>query len=143
MILDPPNARIWQERLDWFDGRFRAAPSEPLPMLGAQGEALLHECRRAFAAGGWVTVVILAQAVIDSEIAEVDIADGGLDGLQLNEMRFGRDYVWLRDRRNACAHNDGPGPAITARELELDAARLEQEARRAVQLVARWLRADD
>jgi len=133
MILDPPNHRTWSERLGWFDSRFRATPGDPPPQVGAQSEALLHELRRAFAAGGWVTVVILAQTVIDSEIAERLDADG--DGIELNEMRFGRDYVWLRERRNAYVHNDRPGPAITARELELDADRLEREARRAVQLV--------
>jgi hypothetical protein len=141
MSLDPPNARTWQERLDWFDHQFRPDRRAPLPRLGAQGEALLLECERAFASGGWITVVVLAQTVIDSEIAET-LVDGVDDGLELNDMRFGRDFTWLRERRNAYVHNDGPGPAITARELELDAERLERDARRAVKLVARCLLAE-
>lgn len=136
MLLDPPNARIWQERLDWFDMRFRPDRDLPPPVLGAQGEALLHECRRAFAAGGWVTVVILAQTVIDAELAD-RLVGAEPDGIELNDIRFGRDYVWLRERRNGYVHNDGPSPSITSRELELDASRLEREARQAVELVAR------
>ena len=70
MILDPPNTRLWAERLTWFDRRLRPDGLSRPVQVGAQTEALLHECRRAFASGGWVTVVVLAQAVIDSELAE-------------------------------------------------------------------------
>lgn len=138
MILDPPNHRTWSERLNWFDGQMRRQPGGSPPRVGAQSEALLHELRRAFASGGWVTTVILAQTVIDAEIADRGF-DAGDDGLDLNEVRFGRDYVWLRERRNAYVHNDQPSPAITSRELELDARRLETEARKAVGLVAHAL----
>lgn len=138
MILDPPNARLWAERLTWFYRCLRPDGQRPPVPVGAQSEALLHECRLAFASGGWVTVVILAQAVIDSELAE-RLADGSGDGVGLNEVRFGRDFVWLRGRRNGYLHNDGPGPAITAHELELDAPRLEREARTAVELLAKAL----
>mgnify|MGYP006950309001 CR=1 FL=1 len=138
MILDPPNTRLWAERLTWFDRRLRPDGMSRPVSVGAQSEALLHECRRAFASGGWVTVVVLAQAVIDSELAE-RLVDGSGDGLDLNEARFGRDFVWLRARRNGYLHNDGPGPAITAHELLLDAQRLEREARKAVELLAKVL----
>lgn len=131
MIIDPPNARVWTERLVWFNRRLRPdGVSQPVAVC-AQSEALLQECGRAFASGGWVTVVILAQAVLDSEIAQ-----GEIDGLVLNEVRFGREFVWLRDRRNRYLHNDGPGPAITAPELSTDAKRLEREAQKAVELLA-------
>ncbi len=138
MILDPPNTRLWAERLTWFDRRLRPDGMSRTVSVGAQSEALLHECRRAFASGGWVTVVVLAQAVIDSELAE-RLVDGSGDGLDLNEARFGRDFVWLRARRNGYLHNDGPGPAITAHELLLDAQRLEREARKAVELLGKVL----
>jgi hypothetical protein len=134
MMLDPPNSRLWADRLAWFDRQLRPVDADRPVSVGAQSEALLHECRRAFASAGWVTVVILAQAVIDSELSE-QLADGVSDGVQLNDVRFGRDFVWLRERRNRYLHNDGPGPAITAHDLLEDAPRLEREARKAIGLL--------
>ncbi|MDF1794345.1 MAG: hypothetical protein P1U88_20705 [Thalassobaculaceae bacterium] len=148
--IDPPSLRQWNERMRWFDDRLRRAAGDRPLQVDAQTEAILTELRRVFAAGAWVTAVILAQTAIDSDIADqmgseqMDMAVGadgggsvaGSDGLYLNTVRFGRDYVWLRDRRNGYVHNDDPLPAITARDLAFESARLEQEARKAVELMA-------
>jgi hypothetical protein len=148
--IDPPSHRQWTERLRWFDDRLRRAGGDGPLQVDAQTEAILTELRRVFAAGAWVTAVILAQTAIDSDVAdqvghddwemeEADIAVGmgsASGGLHLNSVRFGRDYVWLRDKRNGYVHNDDRLPTITARELSLEASRLEQEARKAVDLMA-------
>ena len=149
--IDPPSHRQWTERLRWFDDRLRRAGGDRPLQVDAQTEAILTELRRVFAAGAWVTAVILAQTAIDSDVAdqvgehdweleeaEVAVGDNGHGGggLHLNSVRFGRDYVWLRDKRNGYIHNDDRLPAITARDLALDAHRLEQEARKAVDLMA-------
>lgn len=155
--IDPPSHRQWTERLRWFDERLRRAGGDAPLQVDAQTEAILTELRRVFAAGAWVTAVILAQTAIDSDVADqvghadwdvgeadmaVGIGSGGGTfggaggGLHLNSVRFGRDYVWLRDKRNGYVHNDDRVPAITARELSLEASRLEQEARKAVELMA-------
>ena len=148
--IDPPSHRQWTERLRWFDDRLRRAGGDGPLQVDAQTEAILTELRRVFAAGAWVTAVILAQTAIDSDVAdqvggqdwemeEADMAVGmgaASGGLHLNSVRFGRDYVWLRDKRNGYVHNDDRLPAITARELSLEASRLEQEARKAVDLMA-------
>ena len=133
--IDPPSPRLWTDRIRWFDDRLRKAANDRPLYVGGQTEAVLTELRRVFAVGALVTVVILAQTAIDSEVAErVEQAVG--DGLYLNAVRFGRDYVWLRDRRNAYLHNDGPVPAVTVQDLAMEPARLEKEARRAVELMA-------
>ncbi len=148
--IDPPSHRQWTERLRWFDDRLRRAGGDGPLQVDAQTEAILTELRRVFAAGAWVTAVILAQTAIDSDVAdqvghddwemeEADMAVGmgaASGGLHLNSVRFGRDYVWLRDKRNGYVHNDDRLPAITSRELSLEASRLEQEARKAVDLMA-------
>jgi len=149
--IDPPSLRQWNERLRWFDERLRRAGGDRPLQVDAQTEAILTELRRVFAAGAWVTTVILAQTAIDSDVADqleanqlganqlgadqMDMAVGG-DGLHLNTVRFGRDYVWLRERRNGYIHNDAPLPAITTRDLAFEADRLERDARKAVELMA-------
>lgn len=133
--IDPPSPRQWTDRIRWFDDRLRKAANDRPLYVGGQAEAVLTELRRVFAVGAWVTAVILAQTAIDSEVAErVEQAVG--DGLYLNAVRFGPDYVWLRERRNAYLHNDGPVPAVTAKELATESGRLEKEARRAIELMA-------
>lgn len=157
--IDPPSLRQWNERLRWFDDRLRRAGGDRPLQVDAQTEAILTELRRVFAAGAWVAALILAQTAIDSDVADqmgadrwdeehVDMAvgigggSGGIaggmagGGLHLNTVRFGRDYVWLRDKRNSYVHNDDHLPAITTRDLSFDAARLEHEARKAVNLMA-------
>jgi hypothetical protein len=133
--VDPPSPRQWADRIRWFDERLRKAADDRPLQVGGQTEAVLTELRRVFAAGAWVTAVVMAQTAIDSEVSErVEQAVG--DGLYLNAVRFGRDYVWLRDRRNAYLHNEAPVPAVTARDLALEQPRLEKEARRAIELMA-------
>lgn len=137
-MLDPPNPRLWSERIRWLDDRLREAGGDRPLAVGGQTEAILQELRRVFAAGAWVTALILAQTAVDAEIAERALDAAG-DGIDLNTVRFGPDYVWLRERRNAYLHNDGPAPALLASDLARDGDRLEREARRAIGLMAKAL----
>lgn len=100
-----------------------------------QADALLAEMVQVFCDGAWLATVILAQAALDADLAEND----HLDGATLNELRHGRGYVWLRARRNALLHADGLGPAVTIEGRTRDAAALEREARRAVELAVKGL----
>lgn len=101
-----------------------------------QAGALWEEAVDAFAAGLWIAALVLAQASLDAELAET-AGEGG--GAALNERRHGRGYAWLRRRRNALLHADGPGPAVTAADRAGDAPALERDARRALELAARAL----
>ena len=103
----------------------------PTPQAGA----LFVEMTRVFCAGAWIATLILAQAALDADLEEND----SHDGLALNDRRYGRDFIRLRERRNHLVHADGPGPAVTIHSLTQDAAALEREARRAVVLAIRGL----
>ena len=123
-----------------------------------QAAALWEEAADAFAAGLWIAALVLAQASLDAELAETARegggfaedggfardggfpGDGGLAGAAaLNERRHGRGYAWLRRRRNALLHADGPGPAVTSAGRAADAPALERDARRALELAAKAL----
>ncbi len=118
-----------------------------------QAAALWEEAADAFAAGLWIAALVLAQAALDAELAETAgegggfaedgggfAGDGGVAGAAaLNERRHGRGYAWLRRRRNALLHADGPGPAVTSAGRAADAPALERDARRALELAARAL----
>jgi hypothetical protein len=121
--------RVWISRL--IESQGDGAGLFPSP----QADALLAEMVQVFCDGAWLASVILAQAVLDADLAENE----QLDGLTLNELRHGRSYIWLRERRNALVHADGPGPAVTVDSRTREAAALERDARRAVELVVKGL----
>jgi hypothetical protein len=132
--LPHPSHREWSARQGWFDARLPDVDAAPL-RLDEQARALLSELRLAFCAGAWASTVILAQTALDAAMADSE----AYEGPDLNELRFGRDYVWLRNRRNDLVHNDKPVPTLTTDDLTRDTAQLEAEARRAVSLVLKGL----
>ncbi|MBO6562791.1 MAG: hypothetical protein JJ959_19740 [Nisaea sp.] len=119
-----------RQRLSWVDRLVdRESDGDGLD-LAPQAAALFDEMRLCFASGAWVAVLVLAQAALDAELQQE-----GLDGLAQNEIRFGADYVWLRNRRNHLLHADDPRPAVTLEDYAPGDPHLEREARRAVELV--------
>lgn len=122
------------QRLTWFDRLVdRESDGEGLD-LAPQAAALFDEMRLCFASGAWLAALVLAQAALDAELQQE-----GPDGLVLNEIRFGPDYVWLRNRRNHLLHADDPRPAVTLADFRPGDSKLERDARRAVQLVVKGL----
>jgi len=131
--LTEPQA--FRERWRWLEGRVREVSDGEGLCPAPQADALLAEMNQVFCDGAWLATMILAQAVLDADLTESD----NLDGANLNELRFGRGYVWLRERRNLLLHADGPGPAVTVVGRTRDVAALERDARRAVELVIKGL----
>lgn len=128
----PPSSIEMHRRLDWIRGLIdRESDGDGLD-LSPQAAALFDELSRCFAAGAWLAALVFAQAALDAELHQGDI-----DGLVQNDARFGLDYLWLRNRRNHLLHADDPQPAVTCADLEQDAQRLEQEARRAIALMVK------
>ena len=121
-----------QSRLDWIGALIdRESDGEGLILL-PQAEALFDEMSRSFAAGAWLSAIVFAQATLD-----VELHKGDIDGLLQNLVRFGPDYVWLRNRRNHLLHADDPSPVVTVSDLKQDGGRLEKEARRAIALTVK------
>lgn len=144
-ILAAPSQRLWAERQAWFQRRLDDARGAEGSAIGEQAAALLIDLQLAFCAGAWVAAIILAQTVLDADLADRELAGGAGgtrgagEGIALNDIRFGRDYVWLRNRRNDLVHEEGR-TALTVRDQTQDRQRLESEARRAVELLFKALR---
>ncbi len=137
-LLAAPSQRLWMERQAWFQRRLDDTRGEMPAAIGEQAEALLVDLQLSFCAGAWVAVVILAQTALDADLADRELA-GEETGIALNDIRFGRDYVWLRNRRNDLVHEEGR-TALTVRDQTQDRARLEAEARRAEEMLFKALK---
>ena len=136
-----PLPRDWTGRARWLADAAAGKQVTPALCECPQAAALLAEMARVFRAGAWPSAVILAQAVIDAELA-ARLAAGNDDPMALNALRFGADFVWLRDRRNRLIHGseeDGRRRVLTLVDVTDggggDQASWERDARRAVTVV--------
>jgi hypothetical protein len=126
--LDHPGEQIWEERRAWFERVAEEACGSGSYLLSEQACALIVEVQAVFCTGAWVSVVILAMAVVDAQLRETE--EPGFDG---NTARL----VDAVRGRNALVHVDPDKPAITVDRQWSDRAILEQEARDAVLLMFR------
>ncbi|MGB1006627.1 MAG: hypothetical protein ACPGVX_05590 [Thalassobaculaceae bacterium] len=135
-----PAPRDWPGRARWLADAAAGKQVTPDLCESPQAAALLVEMARVFCAGAWPSAVILAQAVIDAELA-ARLAAGRGDPMALNAMRFGADFGWLRDRRNRLIHgsdDEGRRRVLTLVDVADgggDQAAWERDARRAAGLV--------
>lgn len=107
--LDPPNAKLWQMRADWFRRAYETNAGPRPPELDARAERLLGELEVAFCAAAWAAVVILAWAMVEAgERAHPEATPQA-------------DADWLRERRNALIHADPRADTPLPDEAELEA----------------------
>ena len=99
--------------------------------LTPHATALLVEAMNSFCAGNWVATIILVQAVLDIELA----TNESLDGVYVNELRTGKDLVWLRNRRNRLLHADSNAHSITEADIVNDDRNLALEAEKSLKMV--------
>jgi hypothetical protein len=103
--------------------------------LTPQASGLLLETIKAFCNGGWIATVILAQATIDADINQ----NKRLEGLTLNQLRTGKGYTWMRNRRNTLLHADGNQYSLTPHDLIIDEVNLKHDAEKALKLTLHGL----
>ena len=53
----------------------------------------------------WATVIVFSLAIIDN-IFNDDYYEKMIDGLEINNLKFEKDIVWLRNKRNGILHFD-------------------------------------
>jgi len=108
-------------------------------MLGEHANALLVDLESVYCAGAFVTVVILACAIVDSHLREVELGHdypGGMKGA-FEHSRFDVRLQELRQRRNDLVHlKDSSERRLTVDDQWFARAEHKAEAIAAVELVA-------
>ena len=99
--------------------------------LTPHATAVLGEAVNSFCGGNWVATIILVQAVLDVELATNEF----LDGAYVNELRTGKNFVWLRNRRNRLLHADSNAHSITEADIVNDDRNLALEAQKSLKMV--------
>ncbi|MES2383280.1 MAG: hypothetical protein V4593_01945 [Pseudomonadota bacterium] len=141
MQTDSCSTDISRQRMTWLD---RAISQEGCVrngrMLSTQGLLLLRDIERAFCAGAWLSVVVLAYAVVDATLR--DVATGDYKSKAADLYGSNPDLDWLRTLRNEIVHVSPPGSPsglwkLPATDLSACHEALEHEAQRAVALAYR------
>ncbi|PPD58397.1 hypothetical protein [Dehalogenimonas etheniformans] len=135
-FLECPSEELWESRRQWFETLSESTAGEAAYVVSEQACALIGEVQTAFCAGVWVAVVLLAMAVVDSQLRETELPDykGNTKDL-LSIVGANEALQGLRIRRNSFVHVDPKNPAITVDQQWNDRQKLENEAREAVKLM--------
>lgn len=134
--MECPDSEIWNGRNAWLEQVIDQS-QHPLAsyMLSEQACALTMDVQLAFCAGAWVCVIVMAAAVIEAQLREVEV--GSEDRLVdlIDQVSADSRLHALCKRRNATMHLTVDVPVITADQRWPDQALLEQEARDAIELM--------
>jgi len=124
--LELPSKEAWEARQKWFETTENSFLDERASYgLSDQSCALVGEVQVAFCAGAWITVLVMAIAVIESHLAEFGHSDF-TDNPTLQR---------LRGRRNSIVHLNPKHPGISVDQQWLNRIQLEAEAKEAVRLM--------
>ena len=138
-LLEHPAVSTWNERRTWFESQFDVDAKGGGYIIGEQATGLLIDLQAVFCAGAWAAVVLLALAIIDAHLREVELPAGFSGGAKvaLGVLPNCEGYDWLRQRRNRLTHFDSKhGHAVTVETQWSERKDLERDAYRAVALVA-------
>lgn len=131
-IFERTSAEVWKEREEWIDATIEEFEVGSY-LVSEHSTALFFDMRRAYCAGAWISVIVMAISVMDSHFRETESGDNRINTAKLlNEYYGGDDVEWLRKLRNRYVHLD-----LTNTFLEMDTwfknyNQLEADAKRAM-----------
>lgn len=134
--LECPSIELWNQRKAWFETVMDKYEGEGSYLVSEQACALIAETQSCFCAGAWVSVIVLAFTVIDAQLRETESMDYKVNSkILLNDLGFDERFQILREIRNRFIHIVPNSTAITVDQQWSDRDVLEQEARKAVELM--------
>jgi hypothetical protein len=131
--LEHPSRDTWEQRRAWFENVEEGARGGGSFLVSEQACALTADVQAAFCAGAWAAVIVLAMAVVDAALREVEVP--GLSGNTKDLIAAAganHNLQTLRLHRNALVHVNPVQPALTVDGQWTDRAELEREACSAV-----------
>jgi hypothetical protein len=135
--LDQPTQEVWETRRTWFENLSESYENRGGSyFVSDQASALCGDVEIAFCAGAWIAVVVLAMAVVDSQLRDTEYPDfKGSTNELIKFLGLNQELQWLRRRRNQLVHINVDNPAITLDQQWLNQEQLEKDARKAIELM--------
>lgn len=134
--LEHPSEELWEARRHWFEQLSESMAGEASYIVSEKACALIDEVQVVFCAGKWVSVLVLAMAVVDAQLRETELPGfKGYTRKLLDAALANPELQRLRERTNSIIHISHEDPAITVDQQWANRTQLEQEARDAVGLM--------
>lgn len=108
--LEHPDERLWNERREWFEELFDIEKKGGSYLVSEHALGLLVDLQATYCAGAFTATLILACAIIDAHLSEVEGAGGGMKSAFSTSM-FAEDLEWIRVRRNRLVHYKDTEPS--------------------------------
>jgi hypothetical protein len=134
-LYDFPNRDSWDKRRVWLD---RVIDERCIGGydVSEQAAALTLELQNIFCCGAWHTVIILSVAIVDAHFRDVERPDHkGSTADLVKQIGFKSDFEWLRKKRNKLVHIDVTNPIASLDDYLLKKEALEEEAKKAIEIV--------
>jgi hypothetical protein len=134
---------VQTERLRRFSSAATAAgPVIQGQIFSSHASLIEIDVRRAYCAGAWISVIVLACTAVEAQARQVATQDYSAR----MQVLFGEDpdLQWLRDIRNEIVHAGEPGTPsllwkVDGAEIGANHAALEPEATRAVEIMFKFV----
>lgn len=103
-VFEPTPLDIWKKRDEWIDKELQDAEVGSY-LVSEHSTALFFDMRRAYCAGAWISVVVMAIAVMDSHFRETESGDNKIGTAKLlQEFYQSAEIEELRKLRNRYVH---------------------------------------
>jgi hypothetical protein len=133
-VFEITTAEIWKQREEWIDKTMEELEVGSY-LVSEHSTALFFDMRRAYCAGAWISVVVMAISVIDSHFRETESGDNKINTAKLlNEFYGGDDIEWLRKLRNKYVHLNLDAPFLEMDTWFKNYDQLEADAKKAMQI---------
>lgn len=131
-VFEITSVEVWNKREDWIDQTIEELEVGSY-LVSEHSTALFFDMRRAYCAGAWISVVVMAVSVMDSHFRETESGDNKINTAKLlDEFYGGEDIDWLRKLRNRYVHLDLTTPFLQMDTWFNNYEQLEADAQKAM-----------
>ncbi len=133
-IFAQTSPELWHKRNSWIE-KLLSDSEIGSYLVSEHSTALFFDMNRAYCAGAWISVVVMAVASIDSHFRETESGDNKIGTAKLFKDYYeGDDIDWLRKLRNRYVHMNLDEPFLEMDTWLKNQEQLEADATKAIQI---------
>lgn len=136
-LFEPPSKQVWEQRSLWIENELEQAETGLSYLASDHSVALFYDMQRAYCAGAWISVVVMAISSIDSHLRETESGDNRIGTARLLQQFYegeGEEIEWLRKLRNKYVHLNLDEPFLEMNTWFNNQAQLEADATKAIKI---------
>lgn len=137
-LTEPPSKQIWKQRCLWIEDEIEKAEIGMSYLISDHAVALFCDMQRAYCAGAWISVVMMAVSSIDSHLRETESGSNTIGTAKLFQDFYKGNWEeidWLRKLRNKYVHHNLERPFLDMNAWFNDQIQLEADATKAIKIV--------